>query len=427
MRRRLFLQVYLTFVVIVVLFGFLVSIAWWLVRDTRPDPDLYRGLGAVLMQVLPPPEAPQGALDQSLARLGKSLDSRITLRDRYGALLGHFGKPLPLPPSGGKAGRHSGGWHEGRRHGPVFSFPLPDGRLAQLRPEQPHAHAPAFGFLAALGLLALAVAAGAYPLARRVAGRLERLQSRVEALGAGDLSTRIEIEGRDEIASLAESFNQAAARIQALVDAQRNTLAAASHELRSPLARIRMAVELLAERNDPELRARIERDVGELDELIEEILLASRLDTLEKPDHGEHLDLRDLAAEEAGRAGAEIAGDPIAVMGEARLLARLIRNLVENAQRHAPGSPIEVETRAEGDQAILRVMDRGPGVPEDDRERIFEPFYRRPGMREGQDKGVGLGLALVRQIARRHGGTAICRPRDGGGTCFEITLPVAGR
>lgn len=422
MKRRLFLQVYMTFVVIVVLFGLLASIAWWLVRDTRPDPDLYRGLGAVLMQVLPPPGAPQAELDKALARLGKSLDSRITLRDSYGALLGHHGKPLALPPPDGKLG----GWHHGRRHGPVFSFPLPDGRLAQLRPERPSAPAPAIGFLAALALLALAVAAGAYPLARRVAGRLERLQARVEALGAGNLSTRIEIEGRDEIASLAESFNQAAARIQALVEAQRNTLAAASHELRSPLARIRMAVELLAERNDPELRARIERDVGELDELIEEILLASRLDTLEKPAHRDRLDLRDLAPEEAGRAGAEIAGDPVAVMGEQRLLARLIRNLVENAQRHAPGSPIEVETRAEGGWAILRVMDRGPGVPEEDRERIFEPFYRRPGMREGADKGVGLGLALVRQIARRHDGTAICRPRDGGGTCFEISLPAAG-
>lgn len=425
MRRRLFLQVYLTFVIIVTLFGLLVSIAWWLVRDTRPDPDLYRGLGTVLMQVLPPPGAPQAELNTALARLGKSLDSRITLRDRDGTLLGHFGKPLALPPSDGKADGRPGGWHEGRRHGPVFSFPLPDGRLAQLRPERPSAPAPAIGFLAALALLALAVAAGAYPLARRVASRLERLQARVEALGAGDLSTRIEIEGRDEIAALAKSFNLAAARIQALVEAQRNTLAAASHELRSPLARIRMAVELLAERNDPELRARIERDVGELDELIEEILLASRLDTLEKPDHRERLDLRDLAAEEAGRAGVEIAGDTVAVRGEQRLLARLIRNLVENAQRHAPGSPIEIETRAEGGRAILRVMDRGPGVPEEDRERIFEPFYRRPGMREGADKGVGLGLALVRQIARRHDGTAICRPRDGGGTCFEVSLPAA--
>ncbi|MBT5413621.1 MAG: HAMP domain-containing histidine kinase [Rhodospirillaceae bacterium] len=421
MSRRLFIQVYLTFLAIVVLFCVLASLAWWLVRDDRPHPDLYRGLGTVLMEVLPPAGAPQRELDAALARLGKSLDSRLTIRDQDGRLLGHHGKPLALPPSDTRRG----GWRKGHMIGPVFSFPLPDGRIVQLRPERPSTTGPALGFLAALALLAVAVALGAYPLARRVAGRLERLQARVEALGAGDLSTRIEIEGRDEIAALAKSFNEAAARIQALVEAQRNTLAAASHELRSPLARIRMAVELLVERNDPELRARIERDVAELDGLIEEILLASRLDTLEKPALRERLDLRDLVAEEAGRAGAEVSGDSAAVDGERHLLARMIRNLIENAGRHAPGGPIEVEVRAQDGRAILRVLDRGPGVPEEDRERIFEPFYRRPGMREGKDKGVGLGLALVRQIARRHDGTAVCRPRDGGGTCFEIVFPAA--
>lgn len=419
MRRRLFLQIYLTLLAIVVLFGLLASLAWWLARDDRPHPDLYRGLGAVLMEVLPP-GAPQKELDKALARLSKNLDSQVTIRDPDGRLLGHFGRPLPSPKQG-----QLGGWNDGRKHGPIFSFLLPDGRMVQLRPDRPGPTAPAIGFLAALALLAAAVAIGAYPLARRVAGRLERLQGRVVALGAGDFSTRVEIEGRDEIAALAESFNLAAARIQALVEAQRNTLAAASHELRSPLARIRMAVELLAERNDPELRERVERDVAELDDLIEEILLASRLDSMERPTHRERLDLRDLAAEEAGRAGAEVSGESVVVECERRLLTRLIRNLLENAGRHAPGSPIEVAVQAEGKHAVLRVLDRGPGVPEEDRERIFAPFYRRPGMREGADKGVGLGLALVRQIARRHDGDAACRPREGGGTCFEISLPAA--
>ena len=294
------------------------------------------------------------------------------------------------------------------------------------RPDRDRSGTRTIGFLAALVLLAIVVAIGAYPLSRRLVRRLERLQGRVEALGAGDLAARVDVEGKDEIAALARSFNRAAERIQALVSAQRDTLAAASHELRSPLARIRMAVELLAENGDPALHARIERDVEDLDELIEEILLASRLSTLERPQHLERIDLQALAAEEAARAGAGFAGEPAVIQGEGRLLARLIRNLLENAARHAPGSPALVEVEGRDGRVLLRVSDRGPGVPEAEREKIFEPFYRQAGRREseGDERSVGLGLSLVRQIARRHGGEASCRARDGGGACFEVTLPM---
>ena len=103
----------------------------------------------------------------------------------------------------------------------------------------------------------------------------------------------------------------------------------------------------------------------------------------------------------------------------------MIRNLLENAQRYGGGSEVEASVAAEGARAVLRVEDRGPGVPEPERERIFEPFYRPSGWREGPDGGVGLGLALVRQIARHHGGDARCLPREGGGSCFEVWLPVS--
>jgi signal transduction histidine kinase len=126
----------------------------------------------------------------------------------------------------------------------------------------------------ALGLLALAVFVGAYPLARRLTRRLERLRAGVERLGAGGFEERVPVEGRDEVAALAGSFNQAADRIERLVGAQRAMLAGASHELRSPLARIRMAVELLGDEHEA-LKARMARDVGELDSLIEEMLTAS--------------------------------------------------------------------------------------------------------------------------------------------------------
>ena len=331
MRRRLFLQVYLTMLAIVVLFGLLASLGWWLSHDNRPDAGFRRDIGAVLLNVLPPPGAAPAEIDAALARLAEHLDGRISVFGQEGELLASIGRPLPAPE------KQASGWRT--RGGRAFALPLPDGRLVLYRPDRGLGHTPAIGFLVALVLLALAVAIGAWPLARRLARRLERLQTRVEALGAGDLAARVDVEGKDEIAALARSFNSAAERIQALVEAQRDTLAAASHELRTPLARIRMAVELLAENGDPALKARIERDVEDLDELIEEILLASRLSTLERPAHLERIDLQALAAEEAARAGAGFSGEPATIEGEGRLLARLVRNLLENAARHAPGSP----------------------------------------------------------------------------------------
>ncbi len=105
------------------------------------------------------------------------------------------------------------------------------------------------------------------------------------------------------------------------------------------------------------------------------------------------------------------------------MLRRLARNLFENAKRHAAGAQVEATVDPlDGGGARIRVLDRGPGVPEEERERIFEPFYRPAGMRESTEGGVGLGLALVRRIARHHGGDARCLPREGGGTCFEVNL-----
>ncbi len=426
MRRRLFLQAYLALLGIVVLFAALGAVAWWLTHDEPPGAELRRSVAALLGEALPPLGAPRARTDAALARLGRNVDGRITVFGSEGRLLGSLGAPLPAPARMASDGR--------TRWSGIFSFRLPDGRTVRFLPNRQPGHTPTVGFLAAVVLLALAVAIAAYPLARSLTGRLERLQMQVEALGAGDLAARIEIEGTDEVAALARSFNRTADRIEALVEAQRDTLAAASHELRSPLARIRVAVEMLAENGTPALQARVERDIAELDDLIEEILLASRLASLERPERTERVDLQALAAEEAARAGAEFVGEPAAVEGEGRLLARMIRNLLDNAAQHAAGSPILVELEQSDGRAILRVSDRGPGIPEAERERIFEPFYRRrsrrpagpsSGDRPSAERGAGLGLSLVRRIARRHGGEAVCLPRPGGGACFEVCLATA--
>ncbi|MCU0957329.1 MAG: ATP-binding protein [Hydrogenophaga sp.] len=279
------------------------------------------------------------------------------------------------------------------------------------------------GFAWLLGLVALAVALGAYPIVRRLTQRLERLQKGVERWGEGDLSTRLPVQGTDEVAFLAQRFNAAAERVQTLLQSHKALLANASHELRSPLARIRIGLELLGRQaGDSPQRAEIARSIDELDQLIDEILLASRLDLRE-------------AAEECARTGAELdlapGTAPLLVQGHARLLRRLIRNLLENARRYGkpaadPEQPADVRLtleRAPDGGIVMAVEDRGPGVPPEHRERIFEPFFRLPGASE-REGGVGLGLSLVRTIAERHGGRIRCEGRDGGGARFVVSLPL---
>jgi signal transduction histidine kinase len=292
--------------------------------------------------------------------------------------------------------------------------------LAVVAP-RPHA----IGFVLMLVMIALVVAAGAYPVVRRLTGRLERLQRSVEAWGEGQFGTRVAVEGEDEVARLAASFNGSAARIEALVAAQKSLLANASHELRSPLARIRMATELMAEQATPAIRAELRRNVAELDQLIDEVLLASRLDAVGAATPClEEVDLTGILAEECARVDASLDARVHSVMGEPKLLRRMVRNLLENAVRYGAGSAIAVRLAAAGDATLrLEVCDGGPGIPEAERERIFEPFYRIAGASEAAG-GVGLGLSLVRQIARRHGGDVQCMPNDAGG-CLRVTLRQA--
>jgi signal transduction histidine kinase len=282
------------------------------------------------------------------------------------------------------------------------------------------------GFLWMLGIVALAVAVGSYPIVRRLTLRLEELRRGVERWGEGDLSARMPERGRDEVAFLAHRFNHAAERVEALLKANKSLLANASHELRSPLARIRMGLELMEPEPSPRARDEITRNIAELDQLIDEILLASRLDARES-DLGtiEAVDLTGLAAEETARAGAELdaaeSEQVLVVQGVAKLLRRAIRNLLENARRYSSGPVTVSVTRRQG-RAVVRVCDRGAGVPESERERIFEPFYRLKGASE-REGGVGLGLALVRSIAQRHHGSAHCEANPGGGACFVLALP----
>jgi two-component system, OmpR family, sensor kinase len=287
--------------------------------------------------------------------------------------------------------------------------------------------APAMGLLLILVMLAVAVALGSYPVVRRLTKRLEGLQLGVEQWGAGDLRARVPEEGKDEVAFLARRFNRAADQVQALMQSQKSLLANASHELRSPLARIRIGLELMESAPTPALKEELARSIAELDGLIDEILLASRLEAqasgalqaVYAP-----VDMLALAAEEGARVGVQLSwqGDPSAAVlpGDARLLRRLLRNLLENAQRYGKRE-VSLALFADAKALSVEVSDRGPGVPLAERERIFEPFYRSSQASESSG-GVGLGLSLVRSIARQHGGSVQCLPREGGGARFVVQL-----
>ena len=316
-----------------------------------------------------------------------------------------------------------------------FQVPMNDGSALLVQfPPRPAGGAPRpwwirgpGGFLWILGVVGLAVAIGTYPIIRRLTQRVDDLRRGVERWGEGDLSARINESGSDELAFLAQRFNHSAERIESLIESHKSLLANASHELRSPLARIRMGLELMEPDRSAAFRDEIRRNVGELDQLVDEILLASRLDARET-DIGtvESVDLTGLAAEECARAGAELVagaqGEALVVNGVSKLLRRAMRNLLENARRYSSG-PVTVELTREGGCAVVRVRDRGPGVPPAERERIFEPFYRLAGASE-RHGGVGLGLALVRSITHRHHGSVRCEDQPGGGACFALRIPA---
>ena len=416
--NRLYLQFYVTILVVLAVFVGAAVLLWRLADDDNRTPQYLDVAAELTGALLPDRDAPRQDQQRAIEILQRKLRFDIALYEPDGDMIAMAGKPPPrFNPK-----RARTGWQRGPG-GPNFTLELPDGRwlVARQVRERPN---PAFWIAAALGLVALAVAVAAYPVVRGLGRRLERLKAGVEQLGGGDLSARVKVEGRDEVAALAASFNRSAQRIEELVAAHRLLLANASHELRTPLARISVAASLLGEQADAKTRDSLKRDVAELDQLIEQILLASRLEAIPTLERREPVDLLALAAEEASHYDLEVDGEPVTVSGDRLLLRRLIRNLIENAERYGGNGPIAVTVTREASRAVLEVSDRGPGVPEAERERIFEPFYRLAGGGE-TGRGSGLGLALVLDIARRHGGDAACLPAEGGGSRFRVDLPVA--
>ncbi|KOG60463.1 histidine kinase [Streptomyces griseoflavus] len=281
--------------------------------------------------------------------------------------------------------------------------------------------------LIGLPCLLLVVAGVTWLVTRRALRPVEGIRREMAAITAStDLSRRVPEPGsRDEIDRLARTTNETLGALQESVERQRRFVADASHELRSPIASLRTQLEVgIAHPELLDAPGAVE-DAVRLQNLAADLLLLARLDAGERPADA-RIDLAALAREEVSqRVGDRIAVEVgatagVEVAGSRGQLGRVLGNLLDNAQRHARES-VRASVAREGEWAVLRVEDDGPGVPPEERERIFERFVRLDDARSRDDGGAGLGLAIARDVAERHGGTLTVRT----GSVFELRLPVA--
>ncbi|MEO1542856.1 MAG: ATP-binding protein [Pseudomonadota bacterium] len=417
--KRLSYQIYLTIIIILVLVVALGSTAWRIAYQRGPVGEAFGVASEFAAAAVPGPEAPLAEQQAAIERLSRKLDIDMALFNEMRELIVQSGDRGVLPPT--RLQNESGFMFRRRKF--AWALQLPDGRWLVSQSRRRGPPRPGLRLIFFLGVVALIIGLCAWPVVRGLTRRLETLQTGVEKLGRGNLTARVDVQGRDEIASLAQSFNQSAERIETLVNSHRLLLANASHELRTPLARIRLALELIRDDANPKVRAELEKDIGELDDMIEEILLLSRLDAGVRSEVREDVDLLALVAEEAARyPDCDLNGVPTMIQGDPQLLRRMVRNLLENASKHGQ-PPIEVTLQAiPGSKGSrLAVTDHGPGISTDDMERVFEPFHR--GASRGRTRGSGLGLALVRQIAAQHNGSASFAPGvEGRMNRVEVTL-----
>ncbi|MQS34601.1 sensor histidine kinase [Streptomyces katsurahamanus] len=285
--------------------------------------------------------------------------------------------------------------------------------------------------LVGLPVLLLVVGSVTWLVTRRALQPVEGIRAEMAAITASeDLSRRVpEPASRDEVARLARTTNETLAALEASVERQRRFVADASHELRSPIASLRTQLEVGAAH--PELLdvPGAVADTVRLQQLAADLLLLARLDAGEKPGQA-RIDLGALVREEASqRAGDRIAvtvtaADGLEVSGSRSQVARVLGNLLDNAQRHAR-TAVTASVRREGRDVVLAVADDGEGVPDAERERIFERFVRLDDARSRDEGGAGLGLAIARDVAERHGGSLTVGRAPTGGALFELRLPAS--
>ena len=406
------------------------------------------------LAALPPDRAlPSPQADQVLAFIGQAHGAQLWIEDEKGRMLAKSSPGLQLPSP-------KLSWHKSKKlgHGIVMRhgyrrgfnlyltgpFALPDGRRVVLHvllsESEPLDHLAGFilGLLAIGGVVALLV----IPISRLITRPVGRLEASALRIAQGDLTHRARLAGKDEIAELARSFNHMADRLAAMVRQGRELTAHLSHELRSPLARIRVAQQMLSDRlessQDPALARHLESirlEIEDMDHLIGRMLELSKLDLSPEPPRREPLIVADLLEGllERFRPGLEQKGlsprphlDPeMVVRGDPEALGSALANLLENALKYTPqGGWVAVDLKKAGDQVLIQVANSAPPLSTQALENIFQPFVRGDKASEG---GYGLGLAISRRIIEQHGG-ALTAANQAQGPVFTVTLPgVASR
>jgi two-component system osmolarity sensor histidine kinase EnvZ len=269
------------------------------------------------------------------------------------------------------------------------------------------------------GGLLLALLAAAW-LARRTVGPLARLEKAVADVGRGEAPELLPESGPRELAALARRFNEMAIQVRELLAARTTLLAGVSHDLRTPLARMRLALALLAEQPTPARIAQIEGDIEEMDRLIGRVLELARGLEREPP---ADIDLRSLLTDLAGDAARLSLPATLPRLNAPPLaLRRVLGNLIDNARRYG-GDAVELVAAADEDGVRIGVLDRGPGIPPAQIEAVFEPFHRVEASRSPVTGGTGLGLAIVRQLVAANGWQVELRNRDGGGLEAWLMVP----
>lgn len=276
-------------------------------------------------------------------------------------------------------------------------------------------------------LIAVLVIGAASWVAALVTRPLQASMAAMERIAHGELSHRLPVQGTGELAAVAKSFNAMADRVDAILRAEKELMAGISHELRTPLARLRLELELLRDQGQaPEKRLNaMEGDVSELDQLIGELLELSRLSVGERRLDQVQVGLDELVKEAVARH--PLVQHSVVITGQGEVVAvdrarmlRLLGNLLQNAEKYAPpGTEVEVAISGRS----LEVRDRGPGVPEEELPRLFEPFYRGARAKSSSATGLGLGLMIARQVAVLHGGQIRAQNREGGGLSIRLELP----
>jgi two-component system, OmpR family, sensor histidine kinase CpxA len=452
--RSLFVKIFVSYWIAQALFFVLAILVTSALRPTHEISELQADQSKLLSEALQTYQADgQQAAWKYLRGLHESRHVRLYLFDDQGKeLLGRRPPEWVQRAQRGEMSTADTFW--GRFRPEQFlraSMTAADGHhytlITELPPEM-HVHWGPHG-VPGLGLLIGIISSGlvCYVLARYLTSPIVRLRAATQKLASGDLTARAGMPGsrrHDETAELVRDFDRMAERLQNLVDAQRRLLTDISHELRSPLARLNVALELARQRSGTEANSaldRIDRETARLNEMIQRLLTLVRLeggdDSLEKSPVPLKQLIQEIAKDAAFEAQSrhcqvecEILADCV-VTGSPSLLHSAIENVVRNAIRYTEEGTsvrigLECEQASTGREAVVRVIDSGPGVPEEARDKLFRPFYRIDDARGRQTGGVGLGLAITARAVSLHGGTVQASNRPQGGLMVEIRLPLAG-